>query len=685
MQEPLTYIFWTIMPTTCSGLFDSGCQERTIMNAPISSQIPQAVERAIAGNEILLAHSPLVQNLATQLFANAAGIDPDVTPPELLAELAVSAFEFFAERNAGALKIRVYTAGEDSSQEPFTVIEIINDDMPFLLSSVLAELMHRKIDVKFVTHPILCTKRNAEGRIENLVPRDAKTPECPAESVLHIHVDELSDSVHEELRRALSAILDEVRVIVDDWQPMLERVRETIAHYKASPPPVSKGEQEEAVRFLDWIAEGNMVLLGMRYYNFVIQDGQPDLEPRPETGLGLLRNARRTVLRPCGASDAMSLEAAKFFTGPATLLIAKGNFLSPVQRRAPVDSIGVKLYNPEGKLTGELLITGLFAAAAYNDSVQHLPLLRQKVDHVLARLGYGSFSYSGRTLINILESFPRDELFQISHEQLTDTCRALLDLELMPRIRVFTRRDIFKRYASVLVYVRRGRFTTEIHERITAYLASEYEGHVTSITPFFSIGPLVRLHAVIWKDGGDILDVAAEKLEKGILAIVRNWSDELRCMLREQYGRQFNGLLHRYEDAFPPDYEHINPPARALEDIKRLEKLSPDTPVGIDFFSDPNEPENELRVMLYQLGEPIPLSKRVPMLEHFGFSVISESTYEVSLGETGAETQQTVSFMTWRSRPRTGSQQTCPRTICAWKTAFLPYGTGTQAMISSTV
>ncbi|MEJ2227696.1 MAG: NAD-glutamate dehydrogenase [Alphaproteobacteria bacterium] len=601
------------------------------MNAPSASLIPQAVEQAVAGNESLLPHTHLIQKLATQLFANEAGIDTDVTPLELLAKLAVSTFEFFAERDAGAPKIRAYNVAEGDSQTPFTIIELVNDDMPFLLSSVLAELVRSKIDVKFVTHPILCTQRNTDGRIENFTPRNGDTADCPAESVLHIHVEEQNESTLEKLLAVLRTILEEVHIVVDDWQPMLERVKETAEMYVTSPPPVGEDELKEAVRFLSWIRDDNMLLLGVRHYNFIMAEGKPDLEPRPETGLGLLRDSRRTVLRPCGSTDAMSKEAAKFFTGPATILITKGNFLSPVQRRVPVDSIGVKLYDAEGKLTGELRIVGLFAAAAYNDSVRHIPLLKHKVSHVLSRLGSTRVSYSGRMLLNILESFPRDEMFQIKHEQLADICQALLELELMPRTRVFTRRDIFRRYVSVLVYVNRERFSTGIRERIAKYLADEYDGYVTDITPVFSLGPLVRLHVVIWKECGGIPDVDAGKLEKGVAAIIRTWSDKLHCMLRDKYGSNFNGLLHRYAKAFPPDYEHTNQPERALEDIQRLEKLSPATPVGIDFFSDPNEPANELRVMLYQLDEPIPLSKRVPMLEHFGFSVISESTFEVSL------------------------------------------------------
>lgn len=600
------------------------------MNAPITSLITQAVEEAVAGNETLLPHLQLVQNLAARLFANTAGIDPDAASPKTLAKLAVSAFEYFAKRENNKPKIRAYNTDVDISQAPFTIIEVINDDMPFLLSSVLAELVHRKIDVKFVTHPILYTERDESGHITKLVPRDGSMPNSPAESILHIHTEELNESTQDDLLRALSTILAEVHVVVDDWRPMLERVQETIAVYESSPPPVNADELNEVVRFLKWIADDNMLLLGVRHYNFVMAEGKTDLAPCPETGLGLLRDPLRNVLRPCGTSDALSLEAAKFFTGPATVLITKGNFLSPVQRRVPIDSIGVKLYDETGKLTGELRIVGLFAAAAYNDSVRNIPLLRHKLDHVLSQLGNARDSYSGRMLINILEAFPRDEMFQINHEQLTETCRALLDLELMPCTRVLARRDIFRRYVSVLVYVSRERYTTEKRERITAYLADEYGGYVTDVTPVFSIGPLVRVHVVLWKDGGGIPDVPADKLEKGVEAIIQTWGDELRRLVREKFGRLFNGLLDRYEDAFPPDYEHINQPARALEDIERLEKLSPATPVGIDFFSDPTEPDNELRVMIYQLDEPIPLSRRVPMLEHFGFSVISESTFEVS-------------------------------------------------------
>ncbi|NJM33613.1 MAG: NAD-glutamate dehydrogenase [Rhodomicrobium sp.] len=207
---------------------------------------------------------------------------------------------------------------------------------------------------------------------------------------------------------------------------------------------------------------------------------------------------------------------------------------------------------PEGALTGELRLAGLFSAAAYNQSSKDIPFLRHKAEQVFQRLGYGPNSYSGRVLTNVLETFPRDELFQISNAQLTEIAEALVRLELMPRTRVFIRRDEFGRFASILVYVMRERFTTEVRQKIIALLENALDAKMSEFTPVFTIGPLVRLHVVVWKEEGAVPDVSADDLETQVEAIVRTWGDGLRDMIRAHYGRGAGSLLEHYGQAFPP-------------------------------------------------------------------------------------------------------------------------------------
>ncbi|MGB0084582.1 MAG: NAD-glutamate dehydrogenase [Rhodomicrobiaceae bacterium] len=607
------------------------------MSALNISAISSEVEKSVASDG---QNGQLAANFTKALFSGTGESGGEGFPAPRLARLAVNGFAFFAERRPKTRKLRAYDFDDDSDAGPVTVIEAVNDDMPFLLSSVLAEIIDRGLTVRFVAHPIFQVQRDQQGRLTALTPSEgAPAGAGQAESFLHIEIHPVTnETARSELLRELEKIVDQVRVVVGDWMAMLSRLRETIDAYVTLPPPVAVDELAESVQFLKWLAEGHFTFLGLRQYDFSMRHDGPHLTMKPETGLGLLRDPNLHVLRRTGADMEMSPIAREFFSTPALLIIAKANFLSAVQRRMHVDSIGIKLYSAEGSLTGELRIVGLFTAEAYNQSSKNIPFLRHKVEQVFRRLGYGPNSYSGRVLSNVLETFPRDELFQISTAQLTEIAAALVHLELMPQTRVFVRRDEFGRFASILVFVMRERFTTEVRQKIVALLERAFDARMSEFTPVFTIGPLVRLHVVVWKDEGTIADVSAGAIEADVAKIVRTWRDDFQDLIRRHYGRSTNRILERYGEAFPPGYEYSNPPDRALTDIEQIEKLSDEGPVGIKFFQDRGGSAHELRVALYKLREPISLSRRVPVLENLGFSVISEQTYEIATPRAGEPT-----------------------------------------------
>ena len=598
--------------------------------------ISEEVEKAVAAGS---ADGRLAADFAAALFSHTDRGGEETLPPERLARVAVNAFSFFRERPAKGRKLRAYDFDDDSESGPVTVIEAVNDDMPFLLSSVLGELLDRGLAVRFVAHPIFRVQRDKGGVLTAVVQTDkAAGIASRAESFLHIQIDPLAnEAARADLLKRLETIFNEVRVVVADWMPMVSRLREIIDAYVTLPPPVAVDELAESIQFLKWLADGHLTFLGAREYEFTLIGDQPHLQVKPGAGLGLLRDDDLHVLRRTGSDVEMSPIAQEFFSTPALLIVTKANFLSPVHRHVHADSIGIKIYSPEGALTGELRIAGLFSASAYNESPQRIPFLRHKVDQVFKRSGYGPNSYSGRVLANILETFPRDELFQISTDQLVDITDAIVRLELMPRTRVFVRRDEFGRFASVLVYMMRERYTTEVRQKIVGLLEGAFQGRMSEFTPVFTIGPLVRLQVVVWKDEGMIPEVSAGELEAEVERFVHTWQDRLEDLVRQHYGRSTNGIVERYGGAFPPGYEYANSPARALIDIANVEKLSAEVPVGIDFFRDEGSPEHELQVMLYQLHEPISLSRRVPVLENLGFSVIAEQTFEISTIRDGKQ------------------------------------------------
>ncbi len=346
-------------------------------------------------------------------------------------------------------------------------------------------------------------------------------------------------------------------------------------------------------------------------------------------GLGLLRNETVSVLRQ-GPDDGFTPQGRAFFLNSPPVIVMKANSKSAVHRRIHMDTIGIKLYSPEGNIVGGVLIAGLFTATAYNLSARNIPLLRQKVAKVLRSSGYPPESHSGRALVNVLETFPRDELFQISADQLVRISEEVLKIDLTPRPRVFVRRDEFRRFVSVFVYAPRERYNTQVRIAVEKELEQAFGGRLESATPFFTESATVRVHFVLWRRDADLRNPPETHLEKKVERIITSWSDAFRDLILQQYGNDGYEMVRRYLDAFPAGYQETNSPARALRDIVGFEKLGPNRRTEIDVHRETLTDPQSVRATLQQQDEPLTLSKRVPILENFGFDVISERTFQLT-------------------------------------------------------
>jgi glutamate dehydrogenase len=584
-------------------------------------------------------HSPIAAILAAlqsghndatlYAFARAMleGVDgaemEGVSAPDL-ARVAAEAFAFYKGRAPGELSIRVVDGGGENGGRR-SVIEIINDDMPYLLDTTLAELREAGVAVHLVAHPILPAVRDASGRLTGF----GGGSEARRESFIHLHTDRIGGA---EARAAiihrLQGVLAQARAVAADSAQMRARLQACIEAYEASPPPVQA--IDEAIQFLKWIAAGNFTFLGARGYDFVSDDGMGELRPIASSGLGLLRDPNLTVLRRGGSGMKLTAESREFFLSSTAIVFATANAASTVYKRGHMESIGVKTYGASGSVTGEVRFTGFFSPAAFTGSAKSIPLVRLKVEGVLRRSGHAPESHSGKTLDYVLETFPRSELLQISETMLGEWAAAIAQLNLSPRTRVFAREDEFGRFISALVYVTRDRYTSAVRERIIEFLSKAYGGVMTSFTPFFPDGPMVRLQIVIWREEGELPRHPQSYLETEVDKIVRTWRDELVKRLEMHYGDGAAARISKYRNAFPAGYEETNRPSRALEDIQRLDALTPENPTAIDIFSDGDGATHRLRATLHQLDEPIALSRRVPILENLGFRVISERTFELT-------------------------------------------------------
>ena len=425
-----------------------------------------------------------------------------------------------------------------------------------------------------------------------------------------------------------------MRVCVVDWKPMLARVNEVIAELKASPPPLPVDEVAEALQFLEWLARHNFTFLGFRSY--VFPDRERNLEPQWETGLGILRAAEVRILRRGSELVSITPEIMEFLNEPKTLIITKANVRSRIHRRVHMDYVGVKHFDTAGTLIGEYRFIGLFTSTAYTRSTRSIPYLRRKVAAVLTRAGFDPDGHSGKALANVLDTYPRDELFQIDEDTLYRNALMVMQLLEHPRIRVLARRDRFDRFVSVLVYVPRDRFASGTRAAIGNFLAETYKGRISALYPFFPEARLVRVHFIIGRDEGETPSPDRASLELAVAAIVRTWIDELHNALALVHDAvKAQSLLKRYRNAFSIAYQEAYPPATAVGDIRVIDNLSALRPLAVDFCPLADRSEAAIGLKVWSYDRPIPLSERVPVLENMGFRVVDERTYRIEPAATG--------------------------------------------------
>jgi glutamate dehydrogenase len=588
----------------------------------------------IAAAEKLVAKDGPPKEFVGGLFARAVPEDLIRYEPREIATLADAAWAFLAERTPGAPKVRVATPGTAAGErlKQISVLEIVNDDMPFLLDSVMGELAERGIEIRLVVHPIVSVARDETGRLTSF----GTSPATGAlrESFIHIHIERIDDAArHDALVQAIEQTLADVLVCVHDWRPMMDRIQEAVVALKTNPPPLPPDEIAEAIQFMDWLIANNFTFLGVRSYLFTADEDA--LEPQYETGLGLLRARDMQVLRRGSQLVVVTPEIREFLKQPRLLIVTKSAVRSRVHRRAHMDYIGIKQFDSTGKLAGELRIVGLFTSTAYTQMSSAIPYLRRKIAAVVQRAGFVPEGHSGKALINVLETFPRDELFQIDEDMLYDFALAILQLDERPRVRILSRRDRFDRFVSVLVYVPRDRYHSGVRQAIGDYLAKAYKGHVSAFYPFFPEGPLVRVHYIIGRRDGDTPDLDRAELESAVAAIIRTWSDTLMDILVEAFEpARARALFDRFRDAFSQGFREAYTPLDAVRDIRVIEGLSEARPLNANFHqrSSGEGEKDGIGLKVLSFDHPIPLSERVPVLENMGFRVVDEQTYHIAPG-----------------------------------------------------
>ncbi|MBP0495382.1 NAD-glutamate dehydrogenase [Pararoseomonas indoligenes] len=545
--------------------------------------------------------------------------------PEGLASWAASLFGVAAARRPGevALRLTPPAGGPGGGSGAGAVAEIATEDMPFLVDSVLAAISLSGRSVRRLLHPILAVRRAPDGGVVSIGPA---VPGGPNESVMRIEIAPHGSgrgapadwpAVEAALRQALA----EVRQAVGDFGPMLERLRAAETEVAGAP------EGAEAAAFLRWLAEDNFVLLGHRLLRIPADGGGISAEE----GLGLLRDPAVVPFDALRNLSAVPAAVRHSLTETAALTVAKGNLRMRVHRPSHADVVATRILAPDGSVAGIRLFMGLFAATAYNRNPRGIPWLKSKVARILAASGAAPESHDARAFQSILDTWPRDELFQATEAEILARARRALDLTIRPRPALVVRRDSFGRYVSAIAWFPREVFDTRLRERVARLLAAAFGGRLSAFYIAISDTPLARVHYVIGTDPGAPVEVDVAALEAAVVQAARGFPEALAGALAEASGEAEGArLAARWAEAFPAAYAEAMTPAQAVADLRLAEAaLTAGRPVA-DVSHIPGEGPRRLMLRLANPGGPLPLADALPLFESLDLRAIEEQPWRLA-------------------------------------------------------
>ncbi|WP_395689810.1 NAD-glutamate dehydrogenase [Caenimonas koreensis] len=603
------------------------------MNAPaqlLHNRVAAVV--ALSASRLDAARHKLVEGVAHEYFARLDADDlAERTPEDLLGAL-LSHLQLGQTRQPGQPNIRIFSpvASEDGWWSRHSVIQIVNDDMPFLVDSTSLEINRQGQTLHLIVHPIFQAVRDAQGQLQSLAPREA-AGDAPRESWMHIEIDRLLDNTQRDaLSAGIESVLADVRAGVRDWQPMCERLAQIIAELDHAPASLPRAAVDESRAFLQWLADDHLTLLGYRQQELV-RDKRGDVAMRivAGSGLGLLADTAADAVS--ATFSALSAQARAVAVAPLPMLVVtKSNTRSTVHRAGYTDYIGVKRYNAQGEVIGEHRFIGLFTSTAYRARVLETPLLRGKVGAIERRAGLPPGGHLAKALDHVLETFPRDDLFQISDEDLFDTAMGIVALGERQRLRLFLWRDPFERFVSCLVYAPREAFSTDLRLKFQRILLEAFNGTHSDFDVLLSDTQLARVHITVRTSPGHVPAFDRKEIERRLETAARRWDDELRDALVQSNGEAV-GLAQykRWGSTFPLAYRERVAANTAPPDVAKLESLTASNPLALALYQPAGAAAGTLGLKVYRRGAPLVLSDSLPMLEHMGARVIAESSWKI--------------------------------------------------------
>jgi glutamate dehydrogenase len=572
-----------------------------------------------------LGHEPSVacQEFVRQLFHWVPAQDLNERAPDDLAGMALSQFELAGQRAQGEPKVNVYNPDSERHgwTSSHTAVEIVCDDMPFLVDSITMELNRQDATIELLVHPVMRVVREAGELVEVLSP-DQTASGFQVESVIHVDVARQTDTDRlAVLRAGIEVVLEEVRAAVEDWTQMRAQSTALATELRRQAPPCEPHQLEECEAFLDWLSDDNFTYLGYREYE-LLEPGA--LIPVPGTGLGILRG---TSSRPSNVLTGRALDEAR---SSDPLVLTKANSKARVHRPSYLDYVGVKRFSPDGRVVGERRFLGLYTGTAYRASPRTIPRLRDKVEYVLGLGGFPPDSHDAKGLIDILESLPRDLLVEIDQDDLFDLAIGILGLGERPRVRLFVSPDRLDRFVACTLCLPRDRFNTDNRVRAGKILARAFGGSQVDWRLHLSESVIVRVDYIVRCPDGIRQREPVSVIEARITEVTRSWTDELRVALILRFGEgEGVALYERFGDAFRAAYRAECDVPMAIADIARSDQLHSTGKPVIVVYRRGGEEAEAVRCRVLSAA-PVSLSDVVPKFEHMDVTVVDERPYEIT-------------------------------------------------------
>ncbi|AUI57048.1 NAD-glutamate dehydrogenase [Amycolatopsis sp. BJA-103] len=552
-----------------------------------------------------------------------------------------------------AVRLLNPTGPEDGWTREATVVQVVTDDMPYLVDSVAAEFARDGVQVQRIVHPIVVVSRDLTGELQAVHP-DADPAEPPpnsaAESWMYIEIDLVTDPNRaRELDNRLSSVLGDVREVVEDTDKMAETARRLADQLDADPPKLSTREVAEGARLLRWLADGHFTFLGYRRYE-LIDNPHPDSEEPAlravlATGLGVLRQdslaARSLTAGPDTAASALA---------PTLLVLTQASAPSTVHRPVYPYYVGVKTFDDKGNVTGEHRFLGMFTTTALHENVLDIPVVCNRVREVIHRAGFPMESFSGQRMLEVLQNWPRADLFSADTDSLYSTTTGAITLSDRRRLRLFLRRDPYGRFYSCLVYLPRDRYTTRSRLAMQEVLLEELEGTQLEYSARIGETVLAQVHFIVHTDPSQRSEPDTLRIQERLNEAVRGWDDRMvEAILAERRERAGDsgvaiGLLgeesageqgQRFAAVFPEGYKEDFTALEALADLRALEALTDEGDLSMSFYLPADAEAGERRFKLYLRGEGVTLSQVLPVLQRMGVEVVDERPYELRREDGG--------------------------------------------------